>query len=79
MRTKIIRSNASMNRDLAPRVRLTYSANGRDGNKKENYTQQCLLTLESPGEGQMEPHRFFRPKIWSFQVIKMKLSLPVVR
>ena len=38
-----------------------------------------VLTLERPGGGQMDtPHRFFKPKIWSFQAIKMKLSVPVV-
>ena len=41
-----------------------------------------VLTLEtSKGGGQMDPpppQRFFRPKIWSFQAIKMKLTVPAV-
>ena len=39
-----------------------------------------ILTLERPRGGGIKwnPHRFFGPKIWSFQAIKMKLSVPVV-
>ena len=37
-----------------------------------------ILTLGRPGGGQMDPHRFFGPKIWNFQAIEMTLLVPVV-